>query len=84
MTWNTPQVDELEQAHEGNVSKDHFVNDQKCARNVKMTKNIRHGTVVESFAIAILNVLIDCEFPLNHCSLPWTMYTLFDCFPFHS
>ena len=28
--------------------------------------------LVESFAIATLNPLIDCEFSLTHCSLPHT------------
>ena len=60
-------MDELEQARKGSVSKDHFANNQKCEKDYS---NIRHGTVVDSFAIAILDGLIDCEFPLNHYSLP--------------
>ena len=32
--------------------------------------------LVESFAIAILDALIDCEFPLNHCCLPQTTLPL--------
>ena len=31
--------------------------------------------LVASFIIAVLDVLINCEFPLGHCSLPRT--TLF-------
>ena len=30
----------------------------------------------ESFTIAILDMLIDCEFPLSHCCLPQTMLSL--------
>ena len=30
----------------------------------------------ESFAIAILDMLIDCEFPLTDCCLPQTMLSL--------
>ena len=32
--------------------------------------------LVESFAIAILDALIDCEFQLTHCSLPQTTLPL--------
>ena len=32
--------------------------------------------LVESFAIAIVDVLIDCEFPLSHCCLPQTTVSL--------
>ena len=52
---------------------------QKCARNVKRTiKTSDNSTafLVESFAIAILDALIDCEFPLTHCSLQRTMLSL--------
>ena len=50
---------------------------QKCARNLKRTIKTSDMALlirelVYSFAIAILNVLIDCEFPLTHCSLPQT------------
>ena len=31
---------------------------------------------VESFAITILDTLIDCEFPSTHCSLPRTTLSL--------
>ena len=51
--------------------------DQKRARNVKMTIKTSDTALlfiklVESFAIVILDVLIDYEFPLTHCSLPQT------------
>ena len=32
--------------------------------------------LVESFTIAVLDVLIDCEFPLTHCCLLQTMLSL--------
>ena len=59
-----------------------FVNNQSEVRqnSEKDYKTIRHGTAshrIESFAIAILDALINCEFPLTHCSLPlWTMLSL--------
>ena len=65
----------LEQAREGSANKDHFaIANQKCARNVKRTIKTSDTALlfiklVESFTIAILNVLIDCKFPLTHCSL---------------
>ena len=76
---NTPQVNELEQAHKGSVSKDHFANNQKCEKDYS---NIRHGTVVESFAIAILDGLIDSSVSIETL-LSTRNCTLFDCFPFH-
>ena len=74
---NILQVDELEQACEGSTNEDHFANNQKCARNVKRTiKTDMALFLVESFAIAILDTLIDCEFPSTHGSLPRTTLSL--------
>ena len=54
---------------------------QKRARNVKRTIKTSDTALlfiklVESFANAILDALIDCEFPLAHCSLPRTSLSL--------
>ena len=77
----------LEQAHSAN--EDHFamgitfvIANQKRTRNVKRTIKTSDMVLlfiklVESFAIAILNTLIDCKFPLTHCSLPRTTLSLF-------
>ena len=84
-------MDKLEQAHEGSTNEGHFANNQlgslwqitneKCARNVKRTIKTSDMALllielVESFAIAILDVLIDCKFPLTHCSLLPTILPL--------
>ena len=67
-------MDKLEQAHEGSVNEGHFANNQwgsllqitneKCARNVKRTIKASDMALlltelIESFAITILDVLID-------------------------
>ena len=68
----------LEQAR--SVNEDHFamgitfvIANQKCARNVKRTIKTDMALLfielVESFTIAILDTLINCELPLTHCSL---------------
>ena len=68
-------MDKLKQASEGRVTKDHFANSQKCARNVKRTIKTPDIALllIELFAISILKALIDCE---THCSLPRTMLSL--------
>ena len=68
---------------EHRANKDHFAKtngankNQKCARNVKRTSEMVLLLIelVESFVI--LDVLINCEFPL-------TLELRFDCFSFHS
>ena len=79
----------LEQARSAN--EDHFamgitfaIANQKCARNVKRTIEtsdmpLLFIKLVESFVIAILDMLIDCEFLLTHC-LSTMNYTFFGCF----
>ena len=69
--------------HDGSVNEGHFaniqwgsllqINNQKCARNVKRTIKTSDMALllielVASFAIAVLDALIDCEFPLGCCS----------------
>jgi len=62
------------QAREGSANEDHFAimeitfANNKCARNVKRTIKTSDMALlltesVESFAIAILDALVDCEFP---------------------
>ena len=73
--------------HDGSANEDHFANiqwgsllqiyNQKCARNVKRSIKTSDMALllielVASFAIAILDALNDCEFPLGHCSPPQT------------
>ena len=57
-----------------------FANNQSEVHKTceKDYKNIRHDTeLIESFAIAIVDVLIDCKFLLTHSSLPWiTLYSI--------
>ena len=84
---NSPHVDKLKHAKVVQTkitlqitNGDHFANNQSEVRqnSEKDYKTIRHGTAshrIESFAIAILDTLIDCEFPLD--------YAFFDGF-FHS
>ena len=80
----------LEQACEGSANEDHLamgiifaIANQKRARNVKrpcdnktLDTALLFVKLVKSFTIAILKSLIDCEFPLTHCSLPQTMLSL--------
>ena len=54
---------------------------QKYARNVKRTIKTSDMALLlielgESFTIAILDMLIDCEFQLTHCCLPQTTLSL--------
>ena len=74
----------LEQACKGSANEDHFamaitfaIASQKRARNVKRTIKksdtaLLFIKLVESFAIAILDVLISLRVLLTHCSLPRT------------
>ena len=76
----------LEQAR--SADEDHFtmgitfaIADLKHVKNVKRTVKISDTALlfiklVESFAIAILDTLIDCKFQLTHCSLPRTALSL--------
>ena len=76
----------LQQARSAN--EDHFATgitfataNQKRARNVKRTIKTSDTLLlciklVESFAIATLNALIDCEFLFTHCSLLRTTLSL--------
>ena len=62
-----------------------FVNN-KCARNVKRTIKTSDMALhltesVESFAIAILDVLVDCEFP--RLAALYNELRFFDSFSFH-
>ena len=59
------------------------VTNQKYTRNLKRTIKTSDMALLlielgESFATAILDMLIDCEFPLTHCCLPQTMLSLID------
>ena len=57
------------------------ITNQKGARNVKRTIRTLDMALllielIESFAIAILDALIDCEFPLTYDSLPQSTLSL--------
>ena len=64
-------MDKLEQASKGSANENHFANNQKCARNSKRTVKTPDMVMllIKLFAIAIFDALIDCEFPMTHCSL---------------
>ena len=71
-------MDKLEQASKGSVNEDHFANNQKCARNMKRIIKTPDMVMllIKLFASAIFDALIDCEFPMTHCSLPQVMLSL--------
>ena len=71
-------MDKLEQASKGSVNEDHFANNQKCARNMKRIIKTPDMVMllIKLFASAIFDALIDCEFPMTHCSLPQAMLSL--------